>query len=69
MSYAKGVKADTIQALSSRIVDGTGFKVGIVYAKWNKAIVQALLEGCTNELLKQGVLKKDIYIYEAPGLI
>ena len=40
---------------------------GIVFTSWNAVIVQDLLEETQNELLNQGVEKKNIIIKEVPG--
>ena len=42
-------------------------KYGIVYTSWNADIVQDLLNETKNELLNQGVLKKNIIVKEVPG--
>tara|TARA_B100000927_G_scaffold253634_1_gene219438 strand:+ start:110 stop:571 length:462 start_codon:yes stop_codon:yes gene_type:complete len=42
-------------------------KYGIVYTSWNANIVQDLLNETKNELLNQGVLKKNIIVKEVPG--
>jgi len=42
-------------------------KIGIAVSQYNPEITNALLKSCTDELVKRGVLKKNIQIIEVPG--
>jgi len=43
------------------------YKISIVKSRFNGDITNALLESCTEELIKSGVSKKNIQIIEMPG--
>lgn len=45
--------------------DGTGRKVGIVYARWNELAVRPLLEGALDELRRHG--DPEVVVVEVPG--
>ncbi|TMW62795.1 hypothetical protein Poli38472_005413 [Pythium oligandrum] len=61
------LKKNALAALSSRKTDGTGLRVAIVHAKWNAEVVNALVTGCKQELLKSGVKEDDIIVLEVSG--
>ncbi len=46
---------------------GKGKKIGIVVSRFNEMISTRLLEGCIDELKKQGVEDKDVTVFWAPG--
>ncbi|KAG8835884.1 hypothetical protein FRC17_000434 [Serendipita sp. 399] len=48
-------------------LDGSKLRIGIVHARWNEAIIKALLDGATAELERLGVLKENIVIQSVPG--
>ncbi len=48
-------------------LDGRGLRVRIVAAKYNRAIVDALLEGALKTLREHGVRDADIEIVRVPG--
>ncbi|KAK8843353.1 6,7-dimethyl-8-ribityllumazine synthase [Kwoniella newhampshirensis] len=47
--------------------DGSPFRIAIVHARWNDAIIGALLEGTVNKLKEQGVKEENIVIKTVPG--
>ena len=47
--------------------DGSKLKIGIVKARWNKNITDALLAGCMQALSESGVKKDHIILIEVPG--
>ena len=44
-----------------------GYKISIIVAEWNSDITRNLLQGAVIDLLKNGVLQKDIEIIVVPG--
>ncbi len=46
---------------------GRNLKIGIVVARWNAHITENLRSGCELALAGAGVVKKNIFIVEAPG--
>ncbi|WWC64082.1 6,7-dimethyl-8-ribityllumazine synthase [Kwoniella dejecticola CBS 10117] len=47
--------------------DGSNFRIAIVHARWNDAIIKALLEGTINKLKEQGVKQENIVVKSVPG--
>ncbi|KAF2499746.1 6,7-dimethyl-8-ribityllumazine synthase-like protein [Lophium mytilinum] len=47
--------------------DGSGLRVGIVHARWNNKIIDALLSGAKKSLADAGVKKENIVIQSVPG--
>jgi len=47
--------------------DGSDLRVGIVHARWNKEIIEALLEGAVTKLKERGVKEHNITIQSVPG--
>ena len=54
----------TLQASHSEAVDGTGKRVAIVHAKWNRTVVDALVKGAKDELEASGAT---VVVQEVPG--
>lgn len=52
---------------ASKVADGKGRKVGIVYAEWNSEITYALRDGAVKTLTENGVNKEDIELRSVPG--
>lgn len=52
---------------TSKVADGKGRRVGIVYAEWNNEITYALRDGAVNTLIKNGVKEEDIDKVMVPG--
>lgn len=46
---------------------GKDLKIGIVHTRWNKEVVNALVEGTNNRLLELGVKKENIVIQQIAG--
>ncbi|XTI91708.1 Lumazine synthase [Cenococcum geophilum] len=46
---------------------GSGLRIGIVHARWNTAIIDALLSGATKALADAGVKEENIVIQSVPG--
>ncbi|KAF2262535.1 6,7-dimethyl-8-ribityllumazine synthase-like protein [Lojkania enalia] len=47
--------------------DGSGLRIGIVHARWNATIIDALLDGTKKALADAGVQEKNIVIQSVPG--
>ena len=50
-------------------LDGAGLRVGIVMARFNLPICEALLSSCVNELKRLGVAAADMTIANVPGAL
>jgi 6,7-dimethyl-8-ribityllumazine synthase len=48
---------------------GEGLAVGIVMSRFNAAVSEGLLAGCTSTLIKHGVLPENIRIVTVPGAL
>ncbi len=48
---------------------GKGLRIGIVQARFNESITNALLQACTNELAAMGVSDDDIVHVTVPGAL
>jgi hypothetical protein len=46
---------------------GSGLRIGIVHARWNTKIIDALLSGTKKALAKAGVKDENIVIQSVPG--
>ena len=58
--------ADKGEALN---LDGDGLRIGIVQARFNQAITDALAQSCRAELLELGVAESDIAHVTVPGAL
>ncbi|KAF2683408.1 6,7-dimethyl-8-ribityllumazine synthase [Lentithecium fluviatile CBS 122367] len=47
--------------------DGSGLRIGIVHARWNTKIIDALLVGAKKALAKAGVKRENIVTQSVPG--
>jgi 6,7-dimethyl-8-ribityllumazine synthase len=47
--------------------DGSQLRVGIVHARWNLSIIQALLDGALTKLHELGVKEENIVVQAVPG--
>jgi len=47
--------------------DGSSLRVGIVHARWNSTMIDALLDGCKKSLFAAGVKEENIVIESVPG--
>ncbi|EPT04117.1 hypothetical protein FOMPIDRAFT_1114777 [Fomitopsis schrenkii] len=47
--------------------DGTHLRIAIVHSRWNKAVIDALVEGTVNKLKEQGVKESNIVLQSVPG--
>ncbi|GME45213.1 67-dimethyl-8-ribityllumazine synthase [Neofusicoccum parvum] len=51
----------------ARKYDGSGLRIGIVHARWNSKIIDALLDGAKKSLAAAGVKDENIVIQTVPG--
>jgi len=63
-----GADKGTLEAGSSRL-NGKDLKIGIVQARFNEPITDALAQACTAELMALGVAQKDITLIQVPGAL
>ena len=63
-----GADKGTPEAGSSRL-NGKDLKIGIVQARFNEPITDALAQACTAELIALGVAEKDITLIQVPGAL
>jgi 6,7-dimethyl-8-ribityllumazine synthase len=47
--------------------DGSGLRIAIVHARWNDAVIKALLDGTVRKLKEQGVKEENIVVKSVPG--
>lgn len=50
-------------------LDGKGLSIGIVQARFNEAITNALAQACLDELAALGVAARDITLIKVPGAL
>ena len=50
-------------------LNGEDLIIGIVRARFNHGVTQALLDACHNELQRLGVDEKDIHVFDVPGAL
>jgi 6,7-dimethyl-8-ribityllumazine synthase len=63
-----GADKGTVATTDSRM-NGKKLKVGIVQARFNASVTDALTQACTAELIALGVAEKDIVLYTVPGAL
>ncbi|KAF2441051.1 Lumazine synthase [Karstenula rhodostoma CBS 690.94] len=51
----------------ARTYDGSGLRIGIIHARWNTKIIDALLEGTKKALKAAGVRDENIVLQSVPG--
>lgn len=50
-----------------QVYDGSNLRIGIVYARWNRTIIDALVEGAIKRLQSLGVKEENIILESVPG--
>ena len=58
-----------IPSSGSTSLNGKGLRIGIVQARFNEDITNALLQACTQELSAMGVAEADIVHVTVPGAL
>ena len=61
MSGIKGL------APSETEFDGSSLRIGIVHARWNKTVIDALVSGAVAKLKERGVKEHNIVTQSVPG--
>lgn len=64
---SKTKKQNLSEVDSAATIDGTGLRIGVVTARWNKEVTESLKNGCHQTLLKYGVEEEDIIHLRVPG--
>ncbi|EJD02234.1 dimethylribityllumazine synthase [Fomitiporia mediterranea MF3/22] len=54
-------------APSSETYDGSSLRIAIVHARWNKPIIDALVNGAIKKLTERGVKPTNIVVQSVPG--
>jgi len=57
----------SIKGPSSTHFDGSGLRIAIVHARWNKSVIDALVAGTVDKLKECGVKDSNIIIQSVPG--
>lgn len=47
--------------------DGSALRIAIVHARWNDAVIKALVDGTLKKLKEQGVKEENIVVKTVPG--
>jgi len=50
-------------------LDGSGLRIGVVQARFNAPVCEALREACLAELLSLGVAEEDVFVCTVPGAL
>lgn len=53
--------------VSEEKFDGSKLRIGIVHARWNKSVIDALVSGAVEKLKERGVSEQNIVIQTVPG--
>jgi 6,7-dimethyl-8-ribityllumazine synthase len=48
-------------------IDGSALRIGIVHARWNKEVIDALVTGALTKLAERGVKDENIVVQSVPG--
>jgi len=54
-------------SFSESSLDGSSLRIAIVHARWNKPIIDALLQGAISKLKAVGVKESNIVVQSVPG--
>ena len=54
-------------SFSESSLDGSPLRIAIVHARWNKPIIDALVQGAVSKLKAVGVRESNIVIQSVPG--
>ena len=54
-------------SFSESSLDGSSLRIAIVHARWNKPIIDSLLQGVISKLKAVGVKENNIVIQTVPG--
>jgi 6,7-dimethyl-8-ribityllumazine synthase len=61
--------ASTIKGVDTTAptLDGSGLRVAIIHARWNKVVIDALVQGALSKLDAAGVKRSNIIVESVPG--
>lgn len=51
----------------SKKLEGSNLRIAIVHARWNKAVIDTLIDGAVRKIKESGVLDHNIVIQSVPG--
>lgn len=54
-------------SFSESSLDGSSLRIAIVHARWNKSVIDALLQGAISKLKAVGVKESNIVVQSVPG--
>ena len=54
-------------SFSESTLDGSPLRIAIVHARWNKPVIDALLQGVLSKLKAVGVVENNIVVQNVPG--
>lgn len=54
-------------SFSESSLDGSSLRIAIVHARWNKPVIDALLQGTISKLKAVGVRENNIVVQSVPG--
>jgi hypothetical protein len=52
---------------NSTSLDGSGLRIAIVHARWNKVVIDSLVKGAIETLERSGVKRTNIIVESVPG--
>jgi 6,7-dimethyl-8-ribityllumazine synthase len=52
---------------SKNLDGGSTLRIAIVHARWNKAVIDTLIEGAVRKIKESGVVDQNIVIQSVPG--
>lgn len=64
----KNADKGDLDAITSQL-NGKKLRIGIVQARWNAPITDALAEACLGELMQLGVKAKNVTLVQVPGAL
>jgi 6,7-dimethyl-8-ribityllumazine synthase len=47
--------------------DGSSLRIAIVHARWNKSVIDALINGAVSKIKESGCKEHNIFIQSVPG--
>ncbi len=67
LSYFEDEGTTLPSKLTAQISPGSNLRIAIVHARWNTAIISALVSGARKSLLASGVRECNIVVQDVPG--
>lgn len=66
-SVTQTITMSSIKGPSASQHDGSELRIAIVHARWNKTVVDALVDGAVTKLRECGVKEKNLVVQSVPG--